>query len=254
MLHRQAAGDLAKVSLRPRGHDDGSGRAGLDAGAQKAKIASFDGRDILACVSRIRLFHGHGFAGKRGLNDEQILGRKQSHVAGHHIAAGELDHVARDKLLERDFFGLPLTHHRGGDTDHRLEFGRRRVGAGFLNEAQRQAQSHHRQHDAAAQIIAPGLRGGKGENRQHQQQDDQRIAGGEIEPLRPPMLFFPRHRIGTVLFEARRGFGFGQSGRASTQRLQDLSGCLRRHLTGPVRGALAIGAFQGLHTITSDCR
>src|SRR2546422_1323515 len=46
--------------------------------AQKAKIASFDGRDILACVSRIRLFHGHGFAGKRGLDDEQILGRKQS--------------------------------------------------------------------------------------------------------------------------------------------------------------------------------
>ena len=42
---------------------------------------------------------GHGFAGERGLVDEQILGGDQPHIGGDHIAGGKTNNVAGNKLL-----------------------------------------------------------------------------------------------------------------------------------------------------------
>ena len=77
----------------------------------------------------VGFLHRQGLAGQRGLDDEQVLGGNQPHIAGNHVAGGQFHHVAGHQLFERDFLRLAVAHDRGGDFDHRLEFGRRIVGA-----------------------------------------------------------------------------------------------------------------------------
>ena len=137
--------------------------------------------ETLARVPRVGLLHRHGFAGQRGLDDEQVLRGNQPHVAGNHVAGGELHDVAGDELAERDFPGLAVAHDGGGDADHRLEFGRGGVRPRFLHEAQAQSQHHHQQHHRAGAEIA----GGKRQDRQHRQQNHQRIAAGGKQPVQP---------------------------------------------------------------------
>ena len=149
LLAGEAAGHLAEISLRAGGDDDRRGRAAFHAGAEKAEVRVLDGRNVRARVARVGFFHRHGFAGQRGLDDEQILGGNQPHIAGNHVAGGQFHHVAGNKLLERDFLRLAVAHDRGGDLDHRLELGRRVVGLRFLDEAQRHPQHHHHQHHRA---------------------------------------------------------------------------------------------------------
>ena len=65
-------------------------------------VCSMD-RNVRARVAGVGFFDRQGFAGERGLDDEQILGRDQPHVAGNHVAGGQFHHVAGNELLQRNF-------------------------------------------------------------------------------------------------------------------------------------------------------
>ena len=152
-------------------------------------------------VARVGLLHRHGLAGQCRLDEEQVLGGNEPDVAGNHVARRQLDHVARHELLERDFLRLSVAHDGGGDADHRLEFGGGIVGPGFLDKAESYAQDHHQQHHHAGPEIPSGER----QRRQHGQQNHQRVARGDIQPLRPALLLFcGRLRWGRIAPAARR--------------------------------------------------
>ena len=70
-------------------------------------VCSMDG-DVRARVARVGFFHRQRFAGQRGLDDEQILGGQQPHVAGNHVAGGKFHHVAGHEFLERNFLRLAV--------------------------------------------------------------------------------------------------------------------------------------------------
>ena len=103
--------------------------------------------------------------------------------------------------MEREFLGLAVSHDCGGDPDHRFELGGCCVRAGLLNETQRQPQYHHHQHDGARNRIA--LRRHERDDRQNCQQDHQRVARGNVEPLQPSVALLARDLIRAVLFQAR---------------------------------------------------
>ena len=147
-------GHLAEIGLRAGGDNHRRGRAALDAGAQEAGVGALDGGDAPAQVAGIGLLDRHGFAGQRRLDDEQVLGRQEPHIAGHHVAGGELHDVAGHELLEGNLPGLAVAHDGGGDADHRLELGGGGVRAGLLHEAQRHSQHHHQQHHRAGPEVA----------------------------------------------------------------------------------------------------
>ncbi len=170
------------------------------------------------------------------------LAEMQPHIAGNHVAGGKLHHVAGDELLEGNFPWLPVAQNRGGDLDHRLEFGRRVAGVGFLHETQRHAERHHHQHhDAAIKlrhvtvfrlfvVITDERKDG-----QDRQQNDQRIADGDPEPVQPFMPPFLRDLVGAVLLQPRLRLRFHQAVRRRTERLQDLRafpGCGFTHKIG----------------------
>ena len=150
--------------------------------------------------ARVGLLDRHGFAGQRGLDDEQVLGGEEPHVAGNHVAGGELHHVAGDELLERDFPRLPVAHDGGGDADHRLELGR---GACRPASPGRSAEETPRPPSAASPCRRGHRRCNEGYRRQDGQQNHQRVAGGEIEPLQPALMPLPRDLVGAVLLQAR---------------------------------------------------
>ena len=60
-----------------------------------------------ARVARVMFFPPAGFAGERGLDDEQILRREQPHVAGNHVAGRKFHHVAGHQSLSGISFGCP---------------------------------------------------------------------------------------------------------------------------------------------------
>ena len=212
---------------------------------RKQVFEPLDGRDTPAQVAGVGFLDRHGFAGQRGLDDEQVLGGEQPDIAGDHVAGGEFHDVAGDKLLERDFPGLAVAHDGGGDADHGFEFGGGSVGAGFLDEAQRYPQTHHQQHHRAG----PQISGGEGQNRQDRQQDHQRVAGGNIEALQPAFVLFAADFVGAVLLQARGGFLFRQAGGRRAEQAQHLGAFLGRRIPGEIGEADVVRSCQIWHRI-----
>ena len=140
---------------------------------RKQTLLAFQQAHAFARVRRFDFFDRHRFPRQRGLNDEQIFGGNQPHIGGNHVAGGQLYDVAGNKLADRYFLFLSVADHRSRDADHCFQFGRRGVGASFLNKAKRQSKNNHQEHDRAGAEIASGI----GNGREHRQQNHQRIAG-----------------------------------------------------------------------------
>src|SRR4029077_15228055 len=80
LLASEALSHLPKIGLRARGENGSRRRTALNAGAQETEVRVFDGREVLARSTRLRLLDRHGFAGEGRLDDEQVFGREQAHV------------------------------------------------------------------------------------------------------------------------------------------------------------------------------
>ena len=107
-LLRERLGHAAEVGVLAGGDDDGRRRAALDAGAQERDAGQLErrGRRAVALLD-LELLDREALAGERALDHEQILGLDDPHVAGDHVAGGELDHVARHELRTAISRGLP---------------------------------------------------------------------------------------------------------------------------------------------------
>ena len=230
LLAGQAAGHLSEIGLHAGGDNHGRGRPALDAGAEEAHVRALDGGDARARVARVGLLDRHGFAGQRRLDEEQVFCRQEPHIAGDHVAGGEFDNVAGNELLERDFFGLAAPDHGSGDADHRFELGGCGVRLGFLDKAERYSQDHHQQHHRAG----PEIPGGERERRQDDQQNHQRVAGRNIQALRPAFMLFAADLVGAILLHPRGGFFLSQSGGGSAEQSQYLGAVLARHVAGKI--------------------
>ena len=203
------------------------------------------GETFAAQVARVGLLDRHGFARQRRLDDEQVFRRQEPDVAGDHVAGGELHDVAGDELLERDFFGLAVAHHGGGDADHRFELGGGRVRLGFLDEAERYSQDHHQQHHHAG----PEIPGGERQRRQDGQQNHQRVAGGNIQALRPAFMLLAADLVGAVLLQPRGGFFLRQAGGRGAEQSQNLGAVLGRRIAGEIGLASIVWTGQSRHTL-----
>ncbi len=114
-----------------------------------------------------------------------------------------MDDVPRHQIPQRYLAGLAIPNDGGGDVDHGLELGGRRVRAGLLPEAEHDAQQYHHGHHGSGARVA----GGEGNRRESRQQDHQRIADDFQKADEPALRLFLRDFIRT-----RRGrplFGFG---------------------------------------------
>ena len=119
------------VSL-PHGDDEGQSRTADHRTAHEREIVAFQ-----RIAARLRLcggplFHRFALTGQRRLADEKIFGFDDTHIGGDHVARGEPDHVAHNKLRNRAFPALAVTHDRNGGFDHRLQAFRRIARAHFL--------------------------------------------------------------------------------------------------------------------------
>ncbi len=139
------------------------------------------------------LLHRQRFAGHRGLADKQILGSQQAQIGRNHVAGRQLDDIARNQFLDRQFdaaralrvqgdvevaqsffcnvFGQVMPQYGGGIADHCLELVGSGVGARFLDEAHQCRQHHHRADDDGGFHVF----GEEGHGGQHGQQQIERI-------------------------------------------------------------------------------
>jgi len=147
-------------------------------------------------------------------------------------------------LLEGDFPGLAVADHGGGDLYHRLQFCRRVVGLGLLRETQGHTKHHHDQHQGPAGNVVRGI----GQNGQDGQQNHQRVAHGEPEPVQPFALPFLRDLVRTEYFQPVSRLGLGQARGCGLQPLQHRGGFLRRRLAHQI-GALIGSIFFGRHNL-----
>ena len=230
LLAGKAAGHFSEISLRASGDDDAGGRAAFHARAEKTSVRVFDALDVGARVARVGFFHGQGFAGQRGLDDEQIFRGNQAHVAGNHVASGEFHHVAGHEVAQRNFLRLTVAQRGRGDFNHRLEFRGGGVGLGFLDETQGQSEHNHREHHGAADVIAGFIRRRECDDGEQRKQNDQWVERGDIKPVKPTVMFFFGDLVRAKFFQPRRRFIFGQAvGRGAVQ-LQDFGYFLGRGL------------------------
>ena len=88
---------------------------------------------------------------------------------------------------------LAVAEDGGGDVNHGLELGGGGVGAGFLDEAEGDAQDDHGSHDGAG----AGVAGGEGNRREDGQQDYQGVADNFQEADEPALGAFLRDFIRT---------------------------------------------------------
>ena len=158
--------------------------------------------------------------------------------------------------LERDFPGLAVAHDGGGDADHRLELGGGRVGAGFLDEAQRHAQDHHQQHHRAGPEVPEAVFGGvfkrgRGEldDRQDREQDDERVFRRRAQPPEPAVGLFLGDFVGAVPGEPRLGLRRGQPFRRGSALLQHRARVLACRFGKQRRKADCSGGVRGRHAV-----
>ena len=234
LLAGETAGEFSEIGLRARGDDDRRGRTAFHARAEKADVRAFNRRNIRARVAGIGLFHRHGLAGERGLNDKKIFGAEQPHVAGNHVARRKFHHVARHEVAEWNFFRLAIAHDRGRDTDHRLELGGGVVRLRFLDEPQRDSEHHHRQHQKTTRVVRCPVRCDERDDGQHREQDHQRVAHGEVDALQPAVMLFFRDLVGAEFFQPRRRFRLGQAGGRGAVLFEDFGNVLDRRLVDEV--------------------
>ena len=251
-LARKAGGHLAKIRLGAGGQNHPRGGTAFHARAEKTQVGVLDGLDVRARIGRITFFNRERFAGERGLNDEEILGGDQPHVAGNHVAGGKFHHIAGHQLFERNFPGLAAAHHRGRDLDHRLELGGRVIGLGFLNEPQRNAEHHHGDHHPAADRIAAAFGGGERDNGEHGQQHHQGIADRQPKPVEPVMLLLLAHLVRAKNLQPFGRLLFRQTGRGGVEPLQNTGGIEPGGFPHKIRRALALGRVGcGRHKLCS---
>ena len=139
---------------------------------------SVPGGHAAAQVARVRIFStGRDSPVSVAWMTNRSLADRSAHVAGNHVAGGELDDVARARAVARGSSrGLSVADDRGRDADHGLELGGGGIGPGLLHEAQGHAQDDHQQHHRAG----PEVAGSVGEDCQDGKQDDERVAGRYI--------------------------------------------------------------------------
>ena len=131
-----------------------------------------------------------------------------AHVAGDHVAGGELDDVAGHELRDRRSPArAPSRTHRRRHRDHGLELRGGAVGPGLLDELQPDAQGDHGQHHDARARVA----GRERDRREHRQQDHQRVEHARARAAsRSPGPLVPGQHVGAVLGQARRRLVGGQ--------------------------------------------
>ncbi len=115
-----------------------------------------------ARVRRVGLFHRQRFAGERGLDDEQVLRRNQPHIAGNHVAGGELDDVAGHELRSGISFGCPSRTTVAVTLIIALSLAAALSALVSWTNRRDDSQNHHQQHHRAGAQIA----GGEGDRRQ----------------------------------------------------------------------------------------
>ena len=129
---------------------------------------------------------------------------------------------------------MAVANHRGGDADHRLEFGGGVVRLRFLNEPQRDAQHDHCHHQHTGGNVRTAAGGGKRDDRQNGQQNYQRIAHGKVKALQPAVMFFFRDLVGAEYFQPRRRFRFGQAIGRSVMLFEHVGNVLDRGLVDEI--------------------
>ena len=187
---------------------------------RKQRLVNSSGATFSRVSRGIEFFDREGFAGERSLDDEQILGRQNAHVGGNHVAGGKFDEITGDEALQGNLGGFAIAHHGGGDLDHGLELGGGGISLGFLDETQADAEDDHGHHDPAAEIVAGFLRGGKADDGQDGEENDERVAHGVIEARGPIVTLLGGNFIGANGSEPRFGFGLGQPFRTGGERAQ----------------------------------
>ena len=148
---------------------------------------------------------------------KRSLEESSAHVAGDHVAGGELDDVAGHQVAERDLSGRAIAHDGGGDVDHGLELGGGGVGAGFLQEAEADAEDHHHGHDGAGARVA----GRRRKPPKGRQQNHQRVAGHFQQADEPALLAFLRDFVRARGARAFFSLGLRQALRGGMKRLEE---------------------------------
>ena len=222
LLAGEAAGHVAEIGLRAGGDDDRGGRAAFDAGAEEADVRVLDGGDVRARRRGASVFStGIDSPVRVAWMTNRSLAERSRTSPGIMSPAESFTMSPGTSCCSGISSGLAVADDRGGDADHRLELGGGRVGAGLLHEAQGHAQHHHQQHHRAG----PEIAGRERKDRQHGQQDDQRVAGGDIQARSQPSCFSRADLVGAVLLQARGGLLFAQPvrGRAERRKTSALS-------------------------------
>ena len=148
------------------------------------------------------------------------------HVAGDHVARGQLDHVAGHELRDGDLLRVAATEHGRRHRDHRLELRGGVAGLGLLDQLQADAQHDHEHHH--------GRRPGSPVANETAASTASRITSGlstarqsSFAESRPLVL---GQHVRAVLGQARRGLVGGQSLGASLQPRVDARRVQRRRL------------------------
>jgi hypothetical protein len=186
------------------------------------------------------LLDRHRFARQRGLADEQVLGGEQARIGRDHVAGRERDHVARHEVAHRHLDahrarvrgvealvarGAGLAprrgpQHRGGVAHHRLEPVGRLVGARLLQEAQHRRQHHHAaDHQRGLHVL-----GHVRDQRQHREQQVERIAVA-LPQVRPPrQRLLVAHLVAAQALAQHLRVAFAQALRRAAEHDEHLAG------------------------------
>ena len=244
LLAGEAAGHLAEVGLRAGGDNHRRGRAALDAGAEEAGVRAFDGRDVAAQVAASVFSTGMDSPVRVAWMTNRSLADRSRTSPGTMSPAESLTMSPGTSCWSGISLGLAVAHDGGGDANHRFEFGGGSVRLGFLDETQRYTQNHHQQHDRRRRGHPRWQR----QNRQDGQQDHQRVAGGNIEAVRPAFMFLAADFVGAVLLQARGGFLLRQACGGSAEQAQHLGAVLGRRVAGEIGLASIVWTGQSRHT------
>ena len=213
---RHARGDGAEIRAVARGQYQRRCRARDHIRAHEQQIGQFHGVAAPAVGQLGHLFHRQGFTRHGGLADEQVFCGKQTAIGRDHVAGRQHDDVALHQLADRQLDLLAIAQHGGCIADHGFQALGGAVRAAFLHEAQQGRQNHHGADDDGGLRIFRQV----GHNRQHGEQQVERILVAQPQMLVPGQRFFMLDFIRPRLRADDLRLGIAQAFQARMQAVQ----------------------------------
>ena len=149
----QALRHAAEIGLVAGGQDHALGAARNDIAAHEPDVVDIR-QGVAFRVRAGEFLHGIALAGQLGLVDEQVLGLDEAHVAGNHVAGGELDDIAGNGFVNIDFHDAAVADDVDPVGDHLLQFLGGVVGFFGLDEGDDAGNDNDQhQHDEGGRVF-----------------------------------------------------------------------------------------------------